>query len=81
MVNSGGGFYHADRAFRAFAGIKISTEAWEIAAGYFEAYFVAGEELIGRRPEIDGELINLAGVHELGLLLGVSVAGAQDAIG
>ena len=41
---------------------------------------MTGQEDIAGSPEIDGELINLSRVHELGFCLGTSVARPENAV-
>ena len=43
--------------------IKIAVKAGEIAAGYLNSYFVAGQESVACDPEVDFITINLAGLY------------------
>src|SRR5579863_2506525 len=69
------------RIRRRLAGVQVAVEAREIAARDFEAQLVSGKEDVARRPEVDGQLVDLSGIHELRPLLRVPVARAQDALG
>ena len=62
------------------AGIVVAVEAGEIAAADLEADDVALLESVGGGPEVDGDFVDLIGVDEVGLLVGVAVAHAEDAV-
>ena len=43
--------------------IKVAVKAGEIAAGYLNSYFVAGQEHVACNPEVDLVTVNLAGLN------------------
>jgi len=63
------------------AGVQVAVEAREIAAGDFEPDDVALLEGVGGGPEVDGNFVDLIGIDEVGLFIGIAVTHAQDAIG
>ena len=64
-----------------FAGIEIAIEAREIAAGNLQAQGVAAEKHVGGGPEIEGNFIDLARIHQGGVFRGTTIAHAQNALG
>src|SRR5277367_7175440 len=78
MVNDVGGLDHSRSARLNLAGVEVSIETREIAARNFEPQFVSSEEDVARRPEIDADVIRLAGIGKLRLLLRTSVTHTQD---
>ena len=63
-----------------FAGIEISVETGEIAAGDFDSDFVAGQKGIARYPEIDFVTVKLARLNQIRIVLRVAIAGAENAV-
>src|SRR5215470_15954975 len=80
MVNGVGGSNRFPTRSILFAGVEISIEPREIAAADFKPHPVTLPENVACGPEIDRELIGLAGVHESRLLLGIPVARSQDSL-
>ena len=63
------------------AGVVVAVKAREIAAADLKADDVALLEGVGGGPEVDGDFVDLIGIDEVGLFVGVAVAHAEDAVG
>src|SRR5579862_1521331 len=63
------------------AGVQVAVEPREIAAAHLEPDDVALLEDVGGGPEVDGNFVDLIGIHQVGLFVGVAVAHAEDAVG
>ena len=63
------------------AGVVVTVEAGEIAAADLKADGVAFLECVGGGPEVHGDFVDLIGIDEVGLFVGVAVAHAEDAVG
>ena len=64
-----------------FAGIEVSIEAREVAAGDFEAQTMTCGKDVARGPEVDGEWNDPPGGEQSGRGLGVAIARAKDTFG
>ena len=64
-----------------FAGVEIPVETREIAAADLKPQAMAFAENIAGRPHVQGELVRLAGIHEVGLQLGIAVSTTDYAFG
>src|SRR4051794_35532570 len=62
------------------SGVQIAVEAREIAAADLDPDAVARLENIARHPEVDLELVDLAGCQQLGRTTSLAVAPAHDAV-
>ena len=63
-----------------FSGVEISIETREITAADLQPNFVSPAKNVARGPQVDGELISLARIHESGLLLGIPVARTKNSL-
>src|SRR3954471_5613414 len=57
------GPFVGDRA----AGVRVRVEAREVARRYVEADAVAGTEQVGRRADLDPDLLHPAGLQRFGI--------------
>jgi len=65
---------------KRLARVQVPVEAREIAAGYLDSDFVAGQESIACHPQVDLVTINLAGLNEARIALQIAAARARDAV-
>src|SRR3984957_7528098 len=63
------------------AGVVVAVEAGEVAAAHLEADDVALLEGVGGGPEVHGDFVDLIGIDEVGLFVGIAVAHTEDAVG
>src|SRR5450755_1799793 len=61
--------------------VQVTVKPGEIAAGNLQTQNVPFQENVAGGPEIDGQLVDLAGIQQGGLFLRLAVAGADDALG
>ena len=71
-------FDHARGAGLEFAGIQVSVEAREIAAGDFEAKFMAGQENVAGGVHFNFDFVDFARVRQFGSCPGIAVTQAKD---
>lgn len=64
---------HRAGEFDFFSRIKIAIETRKIAAGDFQAQRVAFKKHVAGGPEIDGDLVDLPGIHQSGVLRGGTI--------
>src|SRR5262249_41353128 len=64
-----------------FPGVRVAIEAWKIAAGNFQPDYVPFLEHVAGGPQVDLELVDLAGRQQRWSFLGIAKARAQDAFG
>jgi hypothetical protein len=62
------------------AGVRITVETGEIAAGYFYAYAVSRQKGVARDSGVDHDPVYLAWSRRLGALDTISITQAQNAI-
>ena len=62
-------FNHVRSARLVLAGIQVSVESREVAAGNLKPQFVSWEENITRRPKIHADVIDLSGISKFRFLL------------
>src|SRR5580698_8845705 len=63
------------------AGVQVAVEAREVAAADLEADDVAFLEGVGGGPEVHGDFVDLVGIDEVGLFVGITITHAKDAVG
>lgn len=78
MVNGVGGSNGFPTSSIVFSRIQISIETREIAAADLKPHLVTLAKNVACGPQVDGELVHLAGIHQSGLLLGIPVACAKN---
>ena len=63
-----------------FACVWVGLEAGGVAGGYGDADAMAGAEYKGCGPEVDLELVDLAGLHQLAFLDGIAMPRPDDTV-
>src|SRR3546814_14132691 len=61
------------------AGVGVAVEAGEVAAGYLQSDPVTGQEHVGGRRQVQGDLVDVTGLEERGIGAGVAIARTQAA--
>src|ERR1700737_4365290 len=80
VIDGVGGLDPARSVFGFFFCVQISIEARKVAAGDLQTDAMSCEKDVAGRPSIDLEFIDVRPFHELSLLLGVTIAGTQNAV-
>ncbi len=60
--------------------VQIAVESREVAARNLQTQGVALEKDIAGGPQIDGELVHLTGLQQVGLFSRIAIAGADDSV-
>ena len=81
VVNRVNGRHRSPRRRLIFTSVHVAVEARKIAARDFETQTVAGAKYIARRPQVDDEPVDLAGVHENWARLRIAIARPNDSFG
>src|SRR3546814_16922410 len=62
------------------AGVGVAAEAGEVAARYLQSDPVTGQEHVGGRRQVQGDLVDVTALEELGHGPGVEIARPPDAV-
>ena len=64
-----------------FAGVGVDVETGEVGGTEIDTDAMAFFEDVGCRVHADGDWVDFVGLHEGGVIEGIAVAGALDAVG
>ena len=63
------------------SGVEVAVEAGEVAAADLKADDVTLLKSVGGGPEVYGDFVDLVGIDEVGLFVGVAITHAEDSVG